>query len=154
MGSISIVDPPELQESFPVGPRIPAEARLAHPVLGETVEIDIGPDDLGAVRKSLRFREEVAVFIDHGVTVPGQIRRRFPRPCRGVEVGGDAAGGLICGQALPVFRFSDGHVGGGEISDDGCPRQGGKAGGGDGDPDVLAHLQERSGNGGYSSPRK
>ncbi len=99
------LDPAKLEEGLPVGEGIPAEGGLAHPVLGETVEVDIGKDNLGIFRKPFRFREEIAVFTDHGMAVPGKIRRRFPGAGGGVEIGGDAAGGLVGRQALPVFRL-------------------------------------------------
>jgi hypothetical protein len=68
-------DSPEFQEGFPVGACIPAKTGLAHPVLCKTVEVEIGLNDLGSACKSLRFRQEVSVFIDHGVTVPGKVGR-------------------------------------------------------------------------------
>ena len=137
-------DPAEPQQGLTVGEGVPAETGLPHPILGKAVQIEVGEDHPGAVHESLRFGEKVAVFTDHGVAVPGQVRRRFPGAGRGVKIGGDAPGGLVRGQAPPVFRFPDRHVGGGEVSDHGRSGQRGKGGGRDGDPDVLAHFQEKA----------
>ncbi len=84
-GDVEIeTDPPERPHPVAVGPGVLAEARETHPVLGQTVQIDVGVDDLRLRGEAGRFRQEIAVFVDHGVAVPGQIRRRFPRPRRRV----------------------------------------------------------------------
>ena len=137
-------DPAEPEERFAVRKGIAGEGGLAHPVLGKTVQVEIGEDDPGFFGKPLRFRQQVSVFKDHGMAVPGQVRRGFPRTGGGIQIGGDAAGGLVRGQAQPVFRLPDRHVGGGKVPDHGCPGHHRERGRGDRHPDVLADFQEET----------
>ena len=61
-----------------------------HPILPQPLEVDVGGDHLLAIGKPLRLRQQIAVLIDQGVSVPGQVGGGFPRPGGGVEIGGDA----------------------------------------------------------------
>jgi hypothetical protein len=135
-------DGAKLFDSIPVGPGVLAERRHAHPVLDQAVHVQVREDDLGIPRKPLRFREQVPVLVNHGMTVPGQIGCRLPRARRGIEIGGDAAGGLVGGEALAVLGLADGDVRGGEIADDCCAGHGRIAGGRNGNPDVLTEFHE------------
>ena len=78
------------------------------------------------------------------MAVPGQVRRGFPRTGGGIQIGGDAAGGLVRGQAQPVFRLPDRHVGGGEVPDHRRPGHRRKRRGWDRHPDVLTNFQEKT----------
>ena len=45
---------------------------------------------------------------------------------------------------VTIFRLPDDNVGGRKVADDGSSRQSGVAGGRDGNPDVLAHLDKKT----------
>jgi len=132
--------PAEPLDAVPQDPGVLAEARQAHPVLDEAVQVDVGEDHLRLAGKALRLAEQRAVLVSHGLAVPGQVRRRLPGPRRRVEVGRHAAGRLVGRQAVPVLRLADGDVRGREVGQDrgACQRR--KARRRHGDPEVLADL--------------
>ncbi len=119
--------------------------KSVHPraVLDEPVQVDVPVNNLGRLEKTLRFGQKTAVFADHGLGVPGQVRRRFARSGGGKEVCGNTPGRLIEDEAGSVFRFSHGHVGSGEICHDRGSRQGGEARRRNGNPEIFADFGEQ-----------
>src|SRR5947207_1390686 len=72
-----------------------AEAGLAHALLDESLEIDIGAHNLRCIAEAARFGEASAVLVDQRVAIPREIGGRFAGSGGGVHVGGEASRGLI-----------------------------------------------------------
>jgi hypothetical protein len=89
-----------------------AEAGLAHPLAREPLEVDVGGDEVRAVREALGLGEQLAVLVGQRLAVPGEVGRRFSEPGRRVQVRRDAARRLRRDELVPVPRLADRDVGG------------------------------------------
>ena len=119
-----------------------AEAGLAHPLLREAVEVDVGADELRLVAEALGLGQELAVLVDHGVAVPGQIGGRLAVARARIEVGREAAAGLARHELAPVVGLAHGDVGGREIQQHRGAGQRGVGRRRHRHPEVLADLHE------------
>ena len=70
------------------------ETGRAHPVLLQSLQVEVGGDHLLAIRKSLRFRQQFIVLVDQRMAIPGEVRRALARPSGRVEIRRDAFAGL------------------------------------------------------------
>ena len=70
------------------------EARHAHAVLAQTLQIDIGGDYLRTVQEALRLGETLAILVDQTLSVPGEVGRGLTKASRRIDIGGDALGRL------------------------------------------------------------
>ena len=104
--------------------------------------LDIDVDDGGArtVGEALGGAEQLAVLVDEGLAVPGQVRGGLALPGGGVDVGGQPPGRGGAGQQLTVLGppHRDGRAG--EVDQDRRPGQRRQRRRRDGHPHVLADL--------------
>ncbi len=87
----SEADAPHLPHSFSGAADRVVEARHAHAVLGEALEVNVGDDDLLFGREAIRLGQQIVVLVNDGVAVPGEVGGRFARTRRRIEVGRDAS---------------------------------------------------------------
>jgi hypothetical protein len=80
--------------------------------------------------------------MDHGMTVPRQVRCGFTRSGRSIEIGCDAAGRLVRRQALTVFGLADGDIRCRKVGQNRGTGHGGETGWGHRYPDVFAELDK------------
>ena len=90
------------------------EARHAHAVLAQTLQIDIGGDHC-AVGEALRLGETLAILIDQTLPVPGEVGRRFAEAGGRIDIGRDAFGRLAGTEHAPVLGLADGDVAGRQV---------------------------------------
>ena len=120
-----------------------AEAVLAHALLREPLQIQIGHDELGLVVEPFRFGDQFPVLVHHRMPVPGEVRGRFAGPGGGVEIGGKATRRLVRDQTMTVLVFCNRDVRCGEIQDHGCPGQSSARRRGNGHPEILTDLHKK-----------
>ena len=117
-------------------------SKRAHlqPLLPQHAEVDIGGGHDGRLREAFGFRQQRAVLVDAGLAVPRQVGGGLASAGGGVEVGGEAAGGLGAAEQVAGLGAADGDRAARQVGEHGGTGQGGLRAGWDGDPDVLAHL--------------
>ena len=133
-------DMPDLTHAVAVFARAVVETGHPHALLDETIQVDVGDDQLFVGGKAARFGEQIVVLENHGVAVPREIRRRFSRTRRGVQIGGHASAGLRRAQAPPIFGLANRDVARREIQQDGRAGERGICARRDWRPEILANL--------------
>ncbi len=121
--------------------RVVGEAGHAQPVGGEAGQVHFGHEELRLGGEALRLGEKVAVLVDQGVTVPGEVGGRLARTRGRVEVGRHASGRLGCAEQPPVVPLGHEGIGRGEVDEDRGARQRRIAARRCGNPHVLADLE-------------
>ena len=81
-------DGAELPQFFTVALHALGEAGLSHALLGETLQVQVGRDQLRGVREPFGLRDQGAVLVHHRLTIPGQICCGLSGSRGGVEIGG------------------------------------------------------------------
>ena len=119
---------------------IVVERAHAHALLAEQVEIDIGDRGLVVLGEALGLRQDRAVFVDAGLTVPGKIGGGLAGAGRGVEIGRHAARRLRHAQHAPRVRLADGDVAGRQVGEHRRAGQRGASAGRHRHPEVLADF--------------
>ena len=122
------------------GAGVVGEGPLAQALGAQALDVDV--DDGGArpVGEALGGAEQLAVLVDEGLTVPGQVRGGLALPGGGVDVGGQPPSRGGAGQQLTVLGppHRDGRAG--EVDQDRRPGQRRERRRRDGHPHVLADL--------------
>ncbi len=119
-----------------------AEGRLAHALLDEPLQVDLGAEHGGLVGEALGLGEQHAVLGDERVAVPGEVGGGLAGAGGRVEVGGEAAGRLAHDELAAVVGLAHGDVRGRQVEQDRGAGEGGVGRGGHGHPQVLADLDE------------
>ena len=122
------------------GPAVVLEGALAHPLGEQALDVDVDDRGAGALAEALGGAQQLAVLVDEGLPVPGQVRGGLPLPGGGEDVGGQAprAGGPD--QQLAVLGPSHGDGRAGQVDQDRGARQRRQGRGRHGHPHVLADL--------------
>ena len=122
------------------GAAVVGEGPLAQALGAQALDVDV--DDGGArpVGEALGGGEQLAVLVDEGLPVPGQVGGGLALSGGGVDVGGQPPGRRRAGQQLTVLGppHRDGRAR--EVDQDRRPGQRRHGGGRDGHPHVLADL--------------
>ena len=126
------------------GARMPAAIGIKRPhlqtLLRQHVEVDIGDRRLVRHRKPFGLGQSITVLEDRGLAVPGKVGGGFASAGGGIQIGGEAAGGLRPAQQTAGFRLADGDVAGRQIGQDRGAGDGGFTAGRVRHPDVLADF--------------
>ena len=133
-------NPPKPPEPVPVPFRGLREAGLAHPLLRQSLEVDLAADDLGLVAESAGLGQEISVLVDDRVAVPRQVGRGFPVARARIQVGGETPAGLAPHEQVPIVRLGHRDVGGREIQQHGGACQRGVGRWRHRHPEILADL--------------
>ena len=142
MSGGSSVKPTRRNAPVRAGVRAPVVVERPHapPLLEQQVEIDVGHRPPVAVREALGLGEQHAVLVDRRLAVPRQVGRRLALAGRGVDVGGQAAGGRRPAQQLAVLGPPDRDRAAGQVEEHRRARERRLGARRDGDPHVLADL--------------
>jgi len=123
------------------------EARHAHTVLAQALQIDIGDSHLRVREKPVRLGEKLPVLVNHAVPVPGEIRGGLAEACCRVDISRKAFGRLAGAKQPPVVGFCHRDVAGRQVHKHCGAGKCGVAARRDRGPEVLAKLHriEKSG---------
>ena len=120
--------------------RAVVEGAVAMPLQPQPLDIDIGDGQLGLAGEALALGQQGAQLVHRGLSVPGQVGGRLPRPRGGKHIGRDRARRLRGAEQLAFVRLAHQHVRGGQIAEDHRPSERRAARRRDGRPIVLADL--------------
>ena len=123
-----------------VGAAVVVEGALPQPLRHEPLQVDVGHGAGRAGREALGLAEQVAVLVDEGLPVPGQVGRRLTFAGRGIQVCRQAPRRGGAREELAVLGAGHRDRGAGQVGED---RGAGERGLGrrrHGHPHVLAHL--------------
>ncbi|MCY1172388.1 hypothetical protein D9M73_125230 [compost metagenome] len=88
------------------------EGADAHPLLLDSLGIDIGEQQAGRTPEAARFGKQLAQFMHHRLAVPREIGGAFPRPGGGKDISAHRARRLRGAQQCALTRLADDDVGG------------------------------------------
>ena len=122
------------------GAGVVGEGPLAQALGAQALDVDVDDGGARTVGETLGGAEQLAVLVDEGLAVPGQVRGGLALPGGGVDVGGQPPGRRGAGQQLAVLGspHRDGRAG--EVDQDRRPGQRRQRRRRDGHPHVLADL--------------
>ena len=99
-----------------------AEAVGADAVGAQAVEVDVGDQQRVVALEALRLGQQRAVLGDEAVAAEDDVGGRFPDAAGGVDVGGDAAAGLVDDELPAVGGLADDLVAGRQVDAAPSPR--------------------------------
>ena len=124
------------------------------PLLTQQVEVDVGCRDLTGPGEPLSLGQQRGVFVDRGLTVPGEVGRRFARSRGRVDIGRKTAsrGRLAVQVAAAGTADRDGTAA--EVGEDGRARRAPRPWLGEPAPHMSSQISMPSRNPGTSSAAK
>ncbi len=133
-------DPSHLAQALAVVVDRVTVAAGARAVGDDPVEVDVAGDQLLVVGEPLGLGEQVAVLVDHRLSVPGKVGGRFSEPGSGEDVGRHRAPRLRGTEQLAVVGLADRDVARGQVRQHRRARHRAVAAWRNWRPDVLADL--------------
>jgi hypothetical protein len=111
-----------------------------HALIRQAVEVDVGIDDVRVVAEAFRLGQQVALFVDKRLAVPGHVVGRFAAAGRGVQVGREAARRLLAHELVPIPALAHHDVRGRQVDQHRGAGHRGERGRRNRHPDVFADL--------------
>ena len=123
------------------------ERAHAHSLVQNAVGIDVGHAKLGFTIETNAFDHQIAEFVDHALSVPGQIGRTLAIAAGRIRIGAYPACGTGPAEQMPFVGFSDGDITRRQVQDDRRASEGRPNTGRLRRPEILTYLQTQDHSG-------